>query len=444
MKFPSRTLTSCISAVVATLVSTVRAEPATDVPVAPTSTQPATQPARTLEAKISPEARKVLDEMKTAYAAATSLDTAGTITLDTEISGKKEHQVDQFTGLFTAPNKFRHEMKGNMIAGSNGEKAYVLDVEQNAYIQKDAPKERVNPADAPKSVWDVVTMQNPSLSLALARDASTAIIDGATSFAVSSSKEKSAAEVEKATEVKKLDDVKIDDKPYTALSLTNTVGTFTFVVDPESHLLRRETIDQAEFFKHIGQPDVRQAMTTVDYTSTKVGTPLKAEQFAWAAPAGSKELTGAPEGEGAAMALVGKPAPDFKLKDLKGNDVILSEQKGSVVVVDFWATWCGPCVESLPHLNKLYEEKKAAGLKVFAVSEDDDKDKVPPFVAEKKLGFTVVIDSDEQKVGDKFSVQGIPQTVVIGKDGIIKKVFIGFGPGSEEQLKKVVEEAMKN
>lgn len=121
----------------------------------------------------------------------------------------------------------------------------------------------------------------------------------------------------------------------------------------------------------------------------------------------------------------------------------MADQKGSVVIVDFWATWCGPCVEALPHLNKLYEEKKAAGLKVLAVSVDDEKEKVAPFVATNRLTMRVLLDNEEQKVAEKYGVQGIPQTVIIGKDGIVKKVFVGTGPQTDDEMRKIVEEAMK-
>ena len=412
------------------------------------TTQPAAPPVpRKITAKISPEAQKTLDEMKAAYGGLTSLELAGTTSFDSDISGKKGHETDTFTASFKAPNQFRHEMKGNMIAGSTGEKAYVLSVEDNTYIQKDAPKNRLAAVDAPKAVWEVVTMQNPSLAMALATDAKMHLIDGCTAFATAGSKETSAVDVEKGTEVEKLADVKLGEKSFTALKLTNVGGDFTFLVDPESHLLRQVTIDQTRFLKHIGQPDVKQATITVDYTTSATPAKINDTQFAWAPPAGARELTAAAmakdDGEGAAAALVGKPAPDFKLKDLNGKDVSMADQKGSVVIVDFWATWCGPCVEALPHLNKLYEEKKVAGLKVLAVSVDDEKEKVAPFVAANKLTMTVLLDNDEQKVSEKYGVQGIPQTVIIGKDGIVRKVFVGTGPQTDDEMRKIVEEAMK-
>ena len=310
-----------------------------------------------------------------------------------------------------------------------------------------APKNRVAAVDAPKAIWEVVTLQNPSLAMALAMDAGTHLIDGVTAFATAGSKETSAVDVEKGTVVEKLADVKLGEKSFAALKLTNVGGDFTFLVDPESHLLRQVMIDQTKFLKHIGQPDVKKAVITVDYTTSTTPAKITDTQFAWAPPAGARELTAAAmakdDGEGAAAALVGKPAPDFKLKDLNGKEVSMADQKGSVVIVDFWATWCGPCVEALPHLNKLYVEKKAAGLKVLAVSVDDEKEKVAPFVAANKLTMTVLLDNEEQKVAEKYGVQGIPQTVIIGKDGIVKKVFVGTGPQTDDEMRKIVEEAMR-
>jgi len=144
----------------------------------------------------------------------------------------------------------------------------------------------------------------------------------------------------------------------------------------------------------------------------------------------------------ASKALLGKPAPSFKLKDLDGKDVALSELKGSVVVLDFWATWCGPCVMSLPKIDELNKDKKGDGLKVFAVNQSEDKELVQGFIKSKGLTLPVLLDSDG-KVGNKYKADAIPETVVIGKDGTVRKVFVGAGPNTEKSLREAVETAMK-
>src|SRR5439155_9868447 len=116
--------------------------------------------------------------------------------------------------------------------------------------------------------------------------------------------------------------------------------------------------------------------------------------------------------------------------------------KGNVVVLDFWATWCGPCVASLPHIDKLHQDFKEQGVKVLAINQGEDRELVQGFVNSKKLTLPVLLDTDS-KVGESYKANAIPETVVIGKDGIVRKVFVGAGPDSESKIREVVQAAMK-
>jgi peroxiredoxin len=142
-------------------------------------------------------------------------------------------------------------------------------------------------------------------------------------------------------------------------------------------------------------------------------------------------------------ALQGKMAPDFALKTLDGKEVKLSEQKGSVVLMDFWATWCPPCRKSLPHVQELSTDKELAakGLKVWAVNAHEETGKVTPFVEQNKYTFQIPMDADGATMKD-YMVHGIPTTVIVGRDGKVKKVFIGYGDDSAEKVKKAVEAAL--
>jgi peroxiredoxin len=408
-------------------------------PVATATSQPARP-----DLAVSPAAQRVLAEITSAYNKMNVLELAGTVHLDYDMDGKPEQNADSFKGYFQSPNKFVNEVPKNMIAGSTGDKVYAFSVEDNDYVQKDAPKERTGPW--PSAILDVIKTQNPSLAMLLSSDPATQLIDTAAVFSPASPD--AAGQPKSKQTIELLSPTKYRTVDCLTLQLTNDDGVFTFLIDPQSYLLRQFTADQRKYFQKLGHQQVNKAMLVFDYTSIATAPKVDDKLLAWTPPANARELA-APVpavggAEGASAALVGKPAPDFKLVGLDGKPVTLSEQRGSVVVVDFWATWCGPCVASLPHLNKVYEDHKKAGLKVFAVSVDDDQSKVKPFAEENHLTIHVLLDDDKHATSrDEYKAEGIPQTVVIGKDGIVKQVFVGFGPGSEEALTKTVEEALK-
>ena len=139
--------------------------------------------------------------------------------------------------------------------------------------------------------------------------------------------------------------------------------------------------------------------------------------------------------------LEGKPAPAFSLQTVQGKDMDLAKDKGNVVVLDFWATWCGPCRVSLPHLNELSENKELAekGLKVYAVNLREDKDTAKGYADQNKLTFAIPLDL-KGAVAEKYLVQGIPTTVVVGRDGKIAKVLVGSGKNAE--LDSAVNDAL--
>ncbi len=143
--------------------------------------------------------------------------------------------------------------------------------------------------------------------------------------------------------------------------------------------------------------------------------------------------------------LEGQPAPDFTMQTLDGKTVKLSDQKGSVVLMDFWATWCPPCRKSLPHIQKLSEDKALAekGLKVWAINAHEDKAKVQDFITSNKFTFTVPLDADGTAM-KKYLSHVIPTTVLVGRDGTIKNVFIGYsGEESDKEMESAIEAALK-
>lgn len=129
-------------------------------------------------------------------------------------------------------------------------------------------------------------------------------------------------------------------------------------------------------------------------------------------------------------------ATNFTLKDINGNDVSLSDFRGSVVLLDFWATWCPPCVTAIPELAELHNKYKEKGFEVIGISMDHSVGDTKSFVSEEKVPYTILMSSD--KVEKQYGVTTIPVTFLIDKSGKVVKKHLGFAPGVGKQIEKEV------
>ncbi|MBA3016162.1 MAG: TlpA family protein disulfide reductase [Proteobacteria bacterium] len=124
------------------------------------------------------------------------------------------------------------------------------------------------------------------------------------------------------------------------------------------------------------------------------------------------------------VATIGEAAPDFTLVDRKGKTWTLSELKGQVVFVNFWATWCPPCREEMPSMQKLYTMLPGDKFKMLAILNKDDPALADSFAA--KLGITMPILNDQQNtIGPKYGLTGVPETFIVDKQGILREKYIG-------------------
>jgi peroxiredoxin len=128
---------------------------------------------------------------------------------------------------------------------------------------------------------------------------------------------------------------------------------------------------------------------------------------------------------------------DFTLKDLDGKTVRLADYQGKVVLLEFWATWCGPCKESMPELERLYATYRDRGFEIIAISLDESESAVREFVEEYRLSFTVVI--DDVDVNSAYGVFSIPTTFILDKSGQIVKKHLGFAPGLFDSFSEEIE-----
>lgn len=137
-------------------------------------------------------------------------------------------------------------------------------------------------------------------------------------------------------------------------------------------------------------------------------------------------------------------AADFTLRSIEGESVSLSDHVGKVVIVSFWATWCGPCKEEMPHLQRLYTTYQGQGLEVISISTDDARmaAQVKPYIKKNGYSFTVLLDKDASVISSYNPSKTLPFTVVVDRDGKVAKVHAGFNPGDELKLESLVTELL--
>jgi thiol-disulfide isomerase/thioredoxin len=137
--------------------------------------------------------------------------------------------------------------------------------------------------------------------------------------------------------------------------------------------------------------------------------------------------------------LVGKPAPDINLPLAeKGKFQLKDHRDKDVVMIDFWATWCGPCVRELPVLTEVADKYKDKGVVFYAVNLRETPDEIKKFQEKKKLKFTAALDS-EGTIGDAYKVEGIPMLVLVDKKGIVQSVHLGYNPSIKATLTKEID-----
>ncbi|TWT46068.1 Thiol-disulfide oxidoreductase ResA [Phycisphaerae bacterium RAS1] len=246
------------------------------------------------------------------------------------------------------------------------------------------------------------------------------------------------AETIKHEGTKAIGDVECD---VIAVTYAEGQGEARWYIGRKDHLPRRADRIQKT-------PEGEASTRIMQLTGLDLKPDLKPAQFKPAKPEGyaEKDLAKMMGGDDEPETLaVGSAAPEFSLPTPEGKTVVLKELKGKVVVLDFWATWCGPCKKAMPGIQKMHEKFKDKGVLIYGVNtwqKRKPQDDPAKFMKDNGYSYGLLLNGDD--VAEAYKVNGIPTFYVIGPDGKVVFGGSGAGPEIEEQLAAAIEKALKS
>lgn len=137
-----------------------------------------------------------------------------------------------------------------------------------------------------------------------------------------------------------------------------------------------------------------------------------------------------------------EPAPDFTLKSRSGENLRLEDFRGQVVMLNFWASWCGPCRQEMPLMDDIYEQYKDLGFTVLAVNVDENREEAHRFLDKVPVSYPILYDPESQ-VSEQYDVQAMPTTVMIDRNGNARFLHYGYQPGYEDDYEKQIRQLVR-
>jgi peroxiredoxin len=135
-------------------------------------------------------------------------------------------------------------------------------------------------------------------------------------------------------------------------------------------------------------------------------------------------------------------APDFTLKTLDGSNLRLEEYRGQVLLINFWASWCGPCRQEMPILDRLHQRYVDTGFAVLGINVEGEEAPARSLIEKIPVSFPVLID-EGQLVSELYRLEAMPSTVVVDRDGVVRYIHRGYKPGDEAKYVEVVKELIR-
>ncbi|WP_323846371.1 TlpA disulfide reductase family protein [Microbulbifer magnicolonia] len=142
------------------------------------------------------------------------------------------------------------------------------------------------------------------------------------------------------------------------------------------------------------------------------------------------------------LALAAEPSADFTLASNKGDNLRLAEQRGDVIMLNFWASWCGPCRKEMPLLDELHARYEAAGFQVWGVNVDSARADAEKMLVKIPVDFPILFDSTGS-VSKLYGIDAMPSTVFIDRDGNVRHIHRGYRDGDEAAYKNIIKELIR-
>lgn len=139
---------------------------------------------------------------------------------------------------------------------------------------------------------------------------------------------------------------------------------------------------------------------------------------------------------------IGQIAPDFTLKNTQGENLKLSEQRGQIIVLNFWASWCGPCRKEMPILQTLHNKYKDLGAAVWGVNVEQENQAGKDFLSELTLDFPIFFDNSNT-ISKNYQIEAMPTTVIIDRNGNVRQIFRGYKDGYEKKYAKAIKQLIR-
>ncbi|WP_164104040.1 redoxin domain-containing protein [Candidatus Laterigemmans baculatus] len=403
---------------------------------APTQAQPAQPPASEQPAPAdaaAPAAAKISDEVRAAVApmvrriaAAESLRATVKMTVTSAVA---DEVLGTTEGLFqiasVVPNKIALSAKfeSEAVRFVSGGQQLNIQLSPEAYVQTDAPESlaalvsampiQLGPQPEPM-LWLSVAGVDPSVSL-----------------------------LNNVVSVELVGREPVGDVPAVQVRAKRREGmdwTLSIAADDRPRPLTL-LIDMTEMITKANDLEVPEGYSfsiRYDFEGWEVDPKLAPELFTYQPPTGAEKFDSIADyllqaSEAGPHPLLGKPAPELEAQPVEGEAVTIGGQSDEVVVLEFWATWCAPCVEAMPKMAELARSFEGKKVKFYAVNVSEDREAVETFLEDRELAMPVLLDP-EGEIASAYAATAIPQTVLIGKGGRVEAVHVGFDANESTAL----------